>query len=320
MDERLRPLVLVLGPTGSGKSEAALRIAETFSGEIVNADSVQLYRGFDVGSAKVPPAERRGIAHHLIDVLDPDEVCSAGEYARRARAALRDISARGHLPVVTGGTGFYVRALLDGLFAGPARDDELRAELVRREEQRPGFLRRALRLYDAAAALRIHPNDRNKTIRALEVCLLARRPMTEMFAAGRDPLTGYAPLKIALDPPREELYGKLDARTAEMFDHGLIDEVRGLLARGVTPAAKPFEAIGYKQALRYTRGEMTREEALEEMRRDTRRYSKRQITWLRRERDLVRVSGFGTSETAWRSIADTVADYLRGLHPKHEKI
>ncbi len=305
-----RPLVLVLGPTGSGKSEAALRIAETFSGEIVNCDSVQLYRGFDIGSAKLTVAERRGIPHHLIDVFSPLETCTAGEYARLARAVIADISARGRLPVVAGGTGFYVRALLDGLFAGPQRDSALRDELTRREASRPGFLWRALRRFDPPASARIHPNDRNKTLRALEVCLLARRPMTTLLATGRDPLIGYAPLKFLLDPPRSGLYLKLDERSARIFDGGLIEEVRGLLAQGVPASAKPFESIGYKQALRLLSGELTREAALEEMRRETRRYAKRQMTWFRREAGVVTVPGFGAGETVERAIRNRVEEYL----------
>jgi tRNA dimethylallyltransferase len=305
-----RPLIVVLGPTGSGKSELALRIAETFSGEIVNADSVQLYRGFDIGSAKLPLGARRGIPHHLIDILSHWAVCTAGEYASMARAAIGEISARNRLPILAGGTGFYVRALLDGLFPGPSRDQDLRADLSRRDVRRSGFLHRALRRFDPAAALRIHPHDRNKLMRALEVCLLTRRPITEAFAAGRDPLKGYIPLKTLLDPPRSGLYWKLDERCAAIFSGGLVEEVRSLLAQGVQPEAKPFESIGYKQALRVARGELSPDDALAEMRRDTRRYAKRQMTWWRRESSLTRVSGFGTDETVVRSILNTVSQYL----------
>lgn len=305
-----RPLVVVLGPTGSGKSEIAIRIAETFNGEIVNADSVQLYRGFDIGSAKVPPAGRRGIPHHLIDVLHPDEICTAGEYARMARAVIAGITARNRLPVLAGGTGFYVRALLDGLFPGPPGDPDLRTRLGRQEARRSGFLHRALRRFDPAAARRIHPNDRNKLMRALEVCLLTRRPITEAFGEGRDPLKGYIPLKFLLDPPRSGLYLKLDERCAAILSGGLVEETRALLAQGVQPDAKPFESIGYKQALRVVRGELSPDDALEEMRRDTRRYAKRQITWWRRESNLTPVSGFGTDEVEVCSILNTASEYL----------
>lgn len=305
-----RPLVVVLGPTGSGKSEVALRIAETFNGEIVNSDSVQVYRGFDVGSAKLPLRERRGIPHHLIDAFDPSDTCTAGEYARLAREAIAGISDRGRLPIVAGGTGFYVRALLEGLFPGPVRDDVLRGELAMREGRNPGFLWRALRKFDPAAAARIHINDRNKSMRALEVFLISRRPMTELFEVARDRLEGYAPLKVALDPPRAELYELLDRRSSRMLASGLLDEVTALLAAGVSPSAKPFEAIGYKQALALVEGRINVADAAESMRRSTRQYAKRQLTWWRRESNLHWVSGFGKDPTVVRSILNTVAEYL----------
>jgi tRNA dimethylallyltransferase len=313
MSEPLKPLVILLGPTGSGKSDAALLIAETFSGEIVNADSIQLYRGFDIGSAKTPPDQRRGIPHHLIDVIEPEEVFTAGEYSRRAREAIANISGRGKLPVVAGGTGFYVRALLEGLFSGPERDDRLRTDLANREQRRTGFLHRWLRRYDPEAARRIHPNDRNKLMRAVEVGVLAGRPLTGMFAEGRDALQGYVPLKIAFDPPRPELVRKLDERAARMLAGGLMEEVRALLASGVAASAKPFESIGYKQALSIVLENQSHGEALEQMQRDTRRYAKRQMTWFKRERDLRWLSGFGTDETVQRSLMDTVATYLKSV-------
>lgn len=289
------PLVLVLGPTGAGKSDLALDIAERFNGAIVNCDSIQLYRGFDIGAAKTPEPERRGIPHHLIDVFDPREECTAGEYARMARAVIREIAARGRLPVIAGGTGFYVRALLEGLFPGPGRDDALRRELARREERRRGFLYRALRRFDAVAAARIHANDRNKLIRALEVCITARRPMSQMFERGRDPLEGFRPLKLGLNPPREQLYAGLDERCRRMLEAGLLDEVRALLRSGVPPSAKPFQAIGYKEALAAVESRITVDEALALMQRDTRRYAKRQMTWFRRESDVHWLPGFGTA-------------------------
>ncbi|HZT39247.1 MAG TPA: tRNA (adenosine(37)-N6)-dimethylallyltransferase MiaA [Bryobacteraceae bacterium] len=306
----MSPLVLVLGPTGAGKSVLALDIAERFSGEIVNCDSIQLYRGFNTGAAKLPEAERRGIPHHLIDVLDPGEDCTAGAYARMARSVLVDIAARGRLPVIAGGTGFYVRALLEGLFPGPARDDALRRELARREERRRGFLHRALRRFDPAAAARIHANDRNKLIRALEVCITARKPISKMFENGRDALEGFRFLKLGLNPPRQQLYARIEERCRRMLEAGLLDEVRELLRSGVSPSAKPFQAIGYKEALAAVQGRMTAESALALMQRDTRRYAKRQITWFRRERDMRWLAGFGT-EPEIRSYAfNIVANWM----------
>src|SRR5579884_2029426 len=279
-------LLAVVGPTGSGKSDLALFLAERLDGEIVNCDSVQIYRGFDIGAAKVPHAERRGIAHHLIDIAGPAEVFTAGEYARRARAAVEDIARRGKLPLVTGGTGFYLRALLDGLFPGPERDEELRTRLAARERRRRGSLHRILSRFDAKSASRIHPNDVNKTMRALEVCLLARKPLSELFESGREALENFRGVKIGLNPPREALYSRLDARFGTMIERGLLEEVRALLASGVPANAKPFDSLGYKQALALIRGEMSREEAIASAQMETRRYAKRQMTWFRRERDI----------------------------------
>jgi tRNA dimethylallyltransferase len=283
----------VVGPTGSGKSELALRIALAVGGEIVNCDSLQVFRGFDLGTAKVPAAERQGIAHHLIDVIDPAQLFTAGDYARFAEAALREIAGRGRIPVLAGGTGFYLRALLDGLFPGPSRDDALRTRLERREESRSGSLHRILKRLDPAAAARIHPNDKNKTMRALEVRLIEGRSLSSLFERGRAPLTGFRPIKLGLDPPRELLYARLNARARAIFERGLLDEVRHLLAAGVSREAKPFESLGYKQAMQVVEGGLTPEQALESTQLETRRYAKRQITWFRKEHAVHWLAGFG---------------------------
>ncbi|HWQ57060.1 MAG TPA: tRNA (adenosine(37)-N6)-dimethylallyltransferase MiaA [Bryobacteraceae bacterium] len=301
------PLVVVLGPTGSGKSDLALEIAQAFAGEVVNCDSLQIYRYFDIGTAKLSAAEMRGITHHLIDIADPHETFAAGDYARRARSVLAEITTRGRLPVVAGGTGFYVRALLDGLFEGPSRDTALRDRLAARERRRPGSLHRLLARFDRAAAARIHSHDVPKTMRALEVCLLTRRPITELFRQGRDALRGYRILRIGLDPDRQALYARLNARCAAMFEAGLADEVRRILDMGFPPESKPFESHGYKQALQLLRGEMTPGEALEEAQRNTRRYAKRQMTWFRREPGVQWFRGFGPDP----SIRDAVLDAVR---------
>jgi len=287
------PLVAVVGPTGSGKSVLALGIAEKFGGEIVNCDSLQVFRHFDLGTAKLPLAERRGIPHHLIDIVEPDALFTAGEFARLARGAIADITARGRLPVLAGGTGFYLRALLDGLFAGPARDDGLRERLAARGRKRPGSLHRLLARFDRETAARIHPHDLPKVTRALEVCLLLRRPVSELYRQGRERLAGYRVLKLGLLPEREALYRRLDARCEEMFAAGLVEEVRGILALGFPASVKPFESHGYKQALQAIAGELTPREAVFYAQRKTRNYAKRQITWFRREKDLVWLRGFG---------------------------
>ena len=304
------PLVAVAGPTGSGKSEIALDISESFNGEIINCDSLQVYRHFDIGTAKLPMAERRGIPHHLIDIVNPDELFTAGEYARLARETLADISRRGKLPIVCGGTGFYLRALLDGLFAGPARDQPLRDRLSARESRHPGSLHRLLTRFDSAAAQKIHANDVPKVTRALEVCLLTRRPVTELFDAGRDALSGYRTLKLGLLPDRDALYSKLDVRCARMFEAGLVDEVRHILGLGFAATCKPFESHGYKQALQEIRGELSPRDAVFYAQRNTRNYAKRQLTWFRREPDVRWLAGFGDDPAIQGAAAELVAESL----------
>jgi tRNA dimethylallyltransferase len=301
---------VILGPTGSGKSDLALRVAAEFSGEVVNCDSLQIFRYFDIGTAKLPFDQRRGIPHHLIDILDPDQLFTAGEYARLAREVLAEISTRGRLPVVAGGTGFYLRALLDGLFPGPARDQALRDRLAERERRRPGSIHRLLGRFDPQAAGRIHPNDLPKMMRALEVCLLTRRPVTEIYQEGRDELRGYETLKIGLSPPREQLYERLDQRAEHMFQTGLIDEVRGILARGFAVSAKPFESHGYRQAVQFLNGELNQAQAVFYAQRNTRRYAKRQMTWFRQEPGVEWFTGFGDELQLQQVIIDRVRSFL----------
>jgi tRNA dimethylallyltransferase len=300
----------VAGPTGSGKSDLALLIAEKFDGEIINCDSLQVYRHFDIGTAKLPLGERRGIPHHLIDILNPDEPCTAGAYARLARQTIGEISARGRLPILAGGTGFYLRALLEGLFEGPVRDQALRDRLAARESRRPGSLHRLLKRFDSAAAAKIHSNDVPKVTRALEICMLTRQPVTRLFQQGRDALTGYRTLKLGLLPDRETLNPRLDSRCAWMFEHGLVEEVRHILALGFPPECKPFESHGYKQALQLIHGELNARDAVFYAQRNTRHYAKRQITWFRRERELQWLKGFGDAPQIREAALQTVANFL----------
>jgi tRNA dimethylallyltransferase len=282
--------VILLGPTGSGKTALSLDLAERFNGEIVSCDSVAVYRGMDLGSAKPSPEERARARHHLIDVADPDDPFTAGEYSRQARAAMREIADRGRLPIVTGGTGLYLRALTEGLFAGPERRPELRERLVRSQARHGnGWLHRLLARLDPPSAVRIHANDTPKLIRAIEVCLAARRPMSEVLA--RDPLTGFRLLHVGLNPPRATLYAHLDKRCEAMFAAGLIDETRDLLAR--YGRVKALDSLGYRQALLVIDGKADLLDAIATARQGHRNYAKRQLTWFRREPDVHWIEAFG---------------------------
>lgn len=286
-------VVVVAGSTGSGKSDLALALAEFLDGEIVNCDSVQLYRYLDIGTAKTPLAERRGIPHHLIDILDPDQVFTAGDYQRAGRRALLEIASRGKVPIVAGGSGFYLRALIDGLFEGPQRDQELRSRLSLRK---PGSLHRLLGRFDPAAASRIHPNDINKLIRALEVRLLSNAPITSLYQHNRCPLEGFDIVKIVLDPPREELAARINERCESMFRAGLVEETRSILSMGFPRDSKALESIGYRESLLYLKGQIGLEEALTLTQAATRQYAKRQRTWFRREPGALRISALGNQQ------------------------
>jgi len=304
-------LVAVVGPTGSGKSELAVRLAEEFGGEIVNCDSLQVYRYLDIGTAKMPVEERRGIPHHLLDILNPDELFTAGEYARRGREALDEITSRGKLPIVAGGTGFYLTALLEGLFPGPPRDERMRRLLARRESKRPGWVHDLLARFDPASAARIHPEDVQKAMRAAEVLLITRRPLSSWFREARDRLEGYRTLKLGLDPPREALYAHLDERCARMFESGLYEEVKRVLSLGFPPGSKALEAHGYRQALQALQGELTPQQALFYAQRNTRHYAKRQWTWFRRDPEILWLRGFGNQAGVQEIASEKVNSFLR---------
>lgn len=291
--ERLPLLVIVLGPTASGKTSLSLALAQRFRGEIVSCDSVAMYRDFEIGTAKPTRAERAEIPHHLIDVIDPLRDVTAGEYARLARQAVGEIADRGRLPIVSGGTGLYLRALIEGLFAGPERSEELRARLRERAEKRgTGYLHHILRRFDPAAAKRIHENDVPKVIRAIEVSLAARRPMTELWQEGREPLTGFRIMRFGLNPEREALYERINQRAEKMFAEGLVAETEQLLAK-YGDTARPLSSLGYKQAMQFLRGEWDRKSAVQAAQQAHRNYAKRQMTWFRREPEVRWFAGFG---------------------------
>ena len=279
-------LLVVLGPTGAGKSDLALYLARELDGEIVNCDSVQVYQNLDIGSAKVPIEARSGIPHHLIDVIPPTGELTAGAYAALARRALAEIAGRGKLPIVAGGTGFYLRALLDGLSPAPIRNTQLRARLKRLAERRPGALHRFLRTRDKEAARRIHANDRQKLIRAIELSL-------SLQGLPRQPLTGFRILKIGLNPERRALYERINRRSLEMFHSGLIEETRALLAAGLQADSKALQVLGYKQAVRAINGNLSVSDAARECQTKTRQYAKRQMTWFRAEPNVEWLTGFG---------------------------
>jgi tRNA dimethylallyltransferase len=291
----IKPLLVIFGPTASGKSELALNLAEQLNGEIVNCDSVQIYRGFDIGSAKLAPVERRGIPHHLIDVAGPGDHFTAGDYSQRAREEVAAISSHGKLPIVCGGTGFYLRALLDGLSPAPPRSRRLRERLSHIARSRPRSLYRLLYRADPQTAARIHPNDLQKLIRAIEMAYLERTAASEIQSRPRAPLTGYEILKIGLNPDRKELYKHLDARSKEMFARGLVEETRSLLQKGYRPDSKPMQSLGYRQALAVLSGDETLESAIRLCQTKTRQYAKRQMTWFRSESNVHWLHGFGSN-------------------------
>jgi tRNA dimethylallyltransferase len=286
--------VVVLGPTASGKTALSLALAGRFHGEIVNCDSVAMYREFEIGTAK-PTAEDRGRApHHLLDVVDPTGFITAGEYARQARPVLREIDGRKHLPIIVGGTGLYLRALLEGIFPGPQRSEALRERLRERALQRESnYLHRILTRLDPAASGKIHANDTPKLIRAIEVCLASRRKMTDLWQQqGRDPLSGFRILRLGLDPDRTALYDRINRRAQRMFETGLIEETKVLLQKYGTAAA-PLNSLGYKQAAAFLRGGLTRDQAVQAAQQAHRNYAKRQMTWFRREPEVIWLKGFG---------------------------
>jgi tRNA dimethylallyltransferase len=304
-------LVVILGATGSGKTALSLALAEKFHGDIVNCDSVAMYREFEVGTAKPSAADRARAPHHLLDVVEPTSHITAGEYARRAREVLQQIRKRDRLPIVVGGTGLYLRALLEGLFAGPQRSEELRIRLRERSGKMPAnYLLRVLQRLDPAAAARIHANDSPKLIRAIEICMASRSKMTDLWKLGRDPLQGFRILRLGLNPEREALYQRINLRAEQMFAAGLIEETEQLLAK-YGHAAGPLSSLGYKQAVQFLRGELTREASLAAARQAHRNYAKRQITWFRREPNVTWLSGFGDDAAIQRAALQRVCEEVK---------
>ncbi|WP_305041788.1 tRNA (adenosine(37)-N6)-dimethylallyltransferase MiaA [Geoalkalibacter sp.] len=282
------PLVVLCGPTGGGKTALALRLARHWPLEVLSADSRQVFRGMDIGTAKASPAEQALVPHHLLDVVDPDEEFSAADFAVRGRALVDDIAGRGRRPWVVGGTGFYIRALTEGLLDAPSGNEDLRRRWhALAEEQGPMALWERLRQVDPLAAERIHPNNLVRVVRALEVFTLTGRPISELQQSHGFEDRPYALLKLGIMPPRDELFQRIDQRVDAMVQEGLFEEVNALLARGYDASLKSMRTLGYREMIACLRGEISREEALELVKLHTRQYAKRQLTWFQKDPEII---------------------------------
>jgi tRNA dimethylallyltransferase len=306
-----RPLIVLVGPTASGKTSLAIRLAEAFNGEIVSCDSVAVYREMEIGTAKPTHEERALIQHHMIDIASPDQACTAGDYSRQAREALTGITGRGHLPIVAGGTGLYLRALIDGLFPAPPQKPGRRERLRKLARTRgPAYLHRLLTRLDPIAAAAIHINDVPKVVRAIEVSIAAEGPLTQQWQKGRDALTGYRILRLGLNPPRARLYERINQRAAAMFDRGLIEETERLIAR-YGADCRPLTSLGYAEATAVLQNEITREQAVAQAQQGHRNYAKRQLTWFRREPNMHWLEGCGGDEDVTQQALQLVAAHLK---------
>jgi tRNA dimethylallyltransferase len=306
------PLLVILGPTASGKSTLGVWLAERLDGEVLACDSTQLHRGFDIGTAKPTAEERRGVPHHLLDVLDPNQESTAGGYREQAVKILDELRERQKLPILTVGTGLYVRALVEGLADVPQRSEELRQRLrAGAEEHRPGYLHRILQRLDHESAEKIAPTDEQKLIRAVEVCLLTKKPLSEVHRSGRKALQGWRAVKIGLLPAREALYARVHERTDAMLARGWMQEVRDLLESGVPESAKAFDFIGYRELRKVLREEMPLQDARGAIQQATRRYAKRQMTWFRREKGVHWLAGFGDDPAIQNNALEIIRAEIR---------
>ena len=304
------PGIVIVGPTASGKSQLGIQLAKRYNGEIVSCDALQFYRHMDIGTAKVTITERGDVPHHMLDILNPDEEFSAGAYQKAARKTLDEIRCRGCIPFVVGGTGFYLRALLEGLFDGPSRDDALRLRMRKIIERKgPETLHRALQNIDPQSAARIEKTDGDRIIRAYEMHLISGRPISWWQQQPRNTLHGYRWLKIGIDIPRPVLYERIDDRVDTMFREGLLDEVRMLL--GQFPKNAPaFKAIGYRQIIDYLDGKISLEHTVEETKKESRRYAKRQMTWFRRDPEIIWIEYKNYSDDLYYATGALIEKFL----------
>ena len=308
----MKPFVVaILGPTATGKSALALAVAGRYDGEIINCDSTAVYRGFDIGTDKIAPADRRGIPHHLIDIVDPTDEYTAAQYARDAAAIIRDVHARGRLPVLAGGTGFYFRALTRGLFPGPGRNAALRQRLESIAERRGvAFLHRLLRKVDPGSARRIQPRDLKRLVRALEVFFLTGRPLTAHFADTASPIADLEVLAVGLRLPAARISERVTRRVDQQFDRGLLDEIRTLLARGIPEDARPFGGLVYRQALEHLHGVRDQASTRALIAQGNRRYARRQLIWFRKEPNLSWFDGPGESSAIAAAVMHLIDAYV----------
>lgn len=309
MKKKKRIYIAIVGPTGVGKSSLSIEIAKEIGGEIVNFDSTQFYKGFNIGTDKVPEEIRKEIPHHLIDILEPDQWFSAAEFGKRAVEVMEEINSKGNTPILVGGTGLYYRVLTSGIFKGPGKDEALREKLT--EEMNlfgTEHLWKKLNEIDPEHAMKISKKDRIRIIRALEVYYLTSIPISEQFKSTESLLKDWDGIKIGINLPRKKLYRRINERTLRMFENGLLDEINSILSRGVDENSPPFRAIGYKWGLKVIRGQISLDEGIRLTQRDTRRYAKRQLTWFKKEKGIRWFSGerkkdiieFVKKEILWR--------------------
>jgi tRNA dimethylallyltransferase len=308
------PLVAIVGSTATGKSALGLRLAERWNGEIVACDSTAVYQRFDIGTDKVPESEQRGIPHHMVDIVPPTEAYSAARYATDAERVIREITARGKLPIVVGGTGLYYRALTRGMFPGPARDETLRARLQAVGHRRGVlFLHDMVRRLDPESGLRIQPRDEKRLIRALEVAFLTGIPLSTHFASTRAPLDDYDVVTLALRIPAEAIAERVAIRVDQQFARGVVDEVKAILASGVPAEAHPFTGLVYRQVLELLRGDRDEAATRALIVQENRRYARRQLIWFRKEPNLLWLDSAGERPETLRLAEHALA--ARGVLP-----